>query len=220
MLKLTGVTKSFDGVPVLSGIDLSIEDGEIVSILGSSGSGKTTLLNIILGILECDGGTIEYGGEDITHTPMEERGFNIVFQDYALFPNLNAYQNITYGLKNKPGISSKEEVEDLIDLLGLRDHLEKKIDMMKGGLEKLNASWETTARLMGDSWLKTVVRIITPNAFSTLVEVFSYYFVNAMVTVSAVIFIAGARTMVITAKIKELQHFADDLAAHRRGEVR
>ena len=220
MLKLTGVTKSFDGVPVLSGIDLSIEDGEIVSILGSSGSGKTTLLNIILGILECDGGTIEYGGEDITHTPMEERGFNIVFQDYALFPNLNAYQNITYGLKNKPGISSKEEVEDLIDLLGLRDHLEKKIDMMKDGLEKLNASWETTARLMGDSWLKTVVRIITPNAFSTLVEVFSYYFVNAMVTVSAVIFIAGARTMVITAKIKELQHFADYLAAHRRGEVR
>ena len=220
MLTLTGVTKSFDGVPVLSGIDLSIEDGEIVSILGSSGSGKTTLLNIILGILECDGGTIEYGGEDITHTPMEERGFNIVFQDYALFPNLNAYQNITYGLKNKPGISSKEEVEDLIDLLGLRDHLEKKIDMMKGGLEKLNASWETTARLMGDSWLKTVVRIITPNAFSTLVEVFSYYFVNAMVTVSAVIFIAGARTMVITAKIKELQHFADYLAAHRRGEVR
>ena len=220
MLKLTGVTKSFDGVPVLSGIDLSIEDGEIVSILGSSGSGKTTLLDIILGILECDGGTIEYGGEDIAHTPMEERGFNIVFQDYALFPNLNAYQNITYGLKNKPGISSKEEVEDLIDLLGLRDHLEKKIDMMKGGLEKLNASWETTARLMGDSWLKTVVRIITPNAFSTLVEVFSYYFVNAMVTVSAVIFIAGARTMVITAKIKELQHFADYLAAHRRGEVR
>ena len=102
MLTLTGVTKSFDGVPVLSGIDLSIEDGEIVSILGSSGSGKTTLLNIILGILECDGGTIEYGGEDIAHTPMEERGFNIVFQDYALFPNLNAYQNITYGLKNKP----------------------------------------------------------------------------------------------------------------------
>ena len=111
-------------------------------------------------------------------------------------------------------------MEDLIDLLGLRDPLEKKIDMMKGGLEKLNTSWETTARLMGDSWLKTVVRIITPNAFSTLVEVFSYYFVNAMVTVSAVIFIAGARTMVITAKIKELQHFADYLAAHRRGEVR
>ncbi len=81
--------------------------------------------------------------------------------------------------------------------------------MMKSSLEKLNASWETTARLMGDSWLKTVVRIITPNAVSTLLEVFSYFFVNAMVTVSAVIFIASTRTMIITAKIKELQHFAN-----------
>lgn len=81
--------------------------------------------------------------------------------------------------------------------------------MMKSSLEKLNASWETTARLMGDSWIKTVVRIITPNAVSTLLEVFSYFFVNAMVTVSAVIFLASTGTMIITAKIKELQHFAN-----------
>lgn len=80
--------------------------------------------------------------------------------------------------------------------------------MMKSSFEKMNSSWETTARLMGDSWIKTVVRVITPNAMSTLLEVFSYYFVNAMVTVSAIIFITGARTMVITTKIKELQHFA------------
>ena len=64
---------------------------------------------------------------------MEKRGFNIVFQDYALFPNLNVYQNITYGLKNKPNISTKEEVEDLIDLLGLREHLTKKIEQLSGG---------------------------------------------------------------------------------------
>lgn len=80
--------------------------------------------------------------------------------------------------------------------------------MMKSSLEKMNASWETTARLMGDNWLKTVLRIVTPNAIATILEVFSYYFVNAMVTVSAIIFITGARTMVITAKIKELQHYA------------
>lgn len=80
--------------------------------------------------------------------------------------------------------------------------------MMKNSLSKMNLSWEKTAKLMGDSWIKTLIRIVTPNAAGSLIEVFSYYFINAMVTVSAVIFLAGARTMVITTKIKELQHFA------------
>lgn len=80
--------------------------------------------------------------------------------------------------------------------------------MMKNSLSKMNLSWEKTAKLMGDNWIKTMVRIVTPNALPSLIEVFSYYFINAMVTVSAVIFLAGARTMVITTKIKELQHFA------------
>lgn len=79
--------------------------------------------------------------------------------------------------------------------------------MMRNSLSKLNSSWETTASLMGDNWIKTIVRVVTPNMTSTILEVFSYYFVNAMVTVSAVIFIAGARTMVITTKIKELQYY-------------
>ena len=80
--------------------------------------------------------------------------------------------------------------------------------MMKNSLEKMNSSWETTAMLMGDNWLKTIIRVVTPNAGPTILEVFGYYFINSMVTISAVIFIAGARTMVITTKIKELQHFA------------
>ena len=133
MLELSHIQKSFDGVSVLKDISIQVEDGEIVSILGPSGCGKTTLLNIILGIVEADAGTIVYNGEDLTRTVMEKRGFNIVFQDYALFPNLNVYQNITYGLKNKPGISSKEEVEELIHLLGLEDHLNKRVDQLSGG---------------------------------------------------------------------------------------
>lgn len=79
--------------------------------------------------------------------------------------------------------------------------------MMKSSLSKMNGSWETTAMLMGDNWGKTIIRVVTPNAVSSLLEVFSYYFVNAMVTVSAVIFLAGARTMLVTTKIKELQYF-------------
>ena len=133
MLELEHIQKSFDGVPVLKDISLQVADGEIVSILGPSGCGKTTLLNLILGIVDADSGRICYDGQDLTHTPMEKRGFNIVFQDYALFPNLNVLQNITYGLRNKPGVSTKEEVEELIDLLGLREHLSKRIDQLSGG---------------------------------------------------------------------------------------
>ena len=125
MLELEHIQKAFDGVPVLKDLSLQVEDGEIVSILGPSGCGKTTLLNIILGIVDADQGEIRYSGEDLTRTPMEKRGFNIVFQDYALFPNLNVQQNITYGLR--------EEVDELIDLLGLREHLGKRIDQLSGG---------------------------------------------------------------------------------------
>ena len=133
MLELKNVKKSYDGTAVLKNISLDIGEGEIVSILGPSGCGKTTLLNLILGIVDADGGRIIFNGEDLTDVPMEKRGFNIVFQDYALFPNLNVYQNITYGLRNRPDISSREEVEELIRLLGLEEHLTKRIGQLSGG---------------------------------------------------------------------------------------
>ena len=78
--------------------------------------------------------------------------------------------------------------------------------MMKNALSKMNAGWETTAMLMGDSWPKTILRVVTPNAAASLIETFSYYFINSMVTISALIFLAGARTMVLTTKIKQLQY--------------
>lgn len=133
MLVLENIAKRYGDKSILSEISLAIPKGSIVSILGPSGCGKTTLLNLILGITDADEGQILYNGEDLTHTVMEKRGFNIVFQDYALFPNLNVYKNIIYGLKNRPGISAREEVEELIDLLGLREHLDKRIDQLSGG---------------------------------------------------------------------------------------
>ena len=78
--------------------------------------------------------------------------------------------------------------------------------MMKNSLSKMNAGWETTAMLMGDSWPKTILRVVTPNVAASLIETFSYYFINSMVTISALIFLAGARTMVLTTKIKQLQY--------------
>ena len=101
MLELKNVKKAYDGVTILEHINLDIQEGEIVSILGPSGCGKTTLLNLILGIADVDEGQIFFQCQDITHIPMKKRGFNIVFQDYALFPNLNVRENITYGLRNR-----------------------------------------------------------------------------------------------------------------------
>ena len=133
MLELRHISKRFGDREILSDISLNINQGEIVSILGPSGCGKTTLLNLILGLTDLTEGQLIYDGEDLSHVSMKDRGFNIVFQDFALFPNLNARENILYGLRNNPNASTKQEVEDLIDLLGLRKHLEQRIDDLSGG---------------------------------------------------------------------------------------
>lgn len=133
MLELKNICKVYEKKTIIDDISLQIGTGEIVSILGPSGSGKTTLLNVILGLTELDGGRILFDGQDLTNVSMQQRGFNIVFQDYALFPNLSAYRNITYGLRNKPDVSTDAEVRELIALLGLEEHLDKRIEQLSGG---------------------------------------------------------------------------------------
>lgn len=131
MLVIKNLSKSFQQQAVLKEINLTIETGEIVSILGQSGSGKTTLLNIILGLEQATGGQLLFNDQDITTVPMEKRPFNIVFQDYALFPNLTAYQNLTYGCRKKEVPQS--EINELVDLLNLAPHLNKSIQQLSGG---------------------------------------------------------------------------------------
>ncbi|MEK4023136.1 ABC transporter ATP-binding protein [Sporosarcina sp. FSL W7-1283] len=133
MLEMQNIGKKYDQKVVLENIDLIIKTGEIVSLLGPSGSGKTTLLNIILGLTQMDQGKIIFNGKDMSTVPMKKRGFNIVFQDYALFPHLNAYENIIYGLKNKKELVTKKELQEYIDFLDLNPHLNKKIGELSGG---------------------------------------------------------------------------------------
>ncbi|HJF32525.1 MAG TPA: ABC transporter ATP-binding protein [Sporosarcina psychrophila] len=133
MLKLQNISKQFDDKLVLNDISLEIKPGEIVSLLGPSGSGKTTLLHIILGLTSLNRGKIIFNDRDLSDVAMKNRGFNIVFQDYALFPNLNAYENIVYGLRNKKGLVSEEEIQEYIDFLELKPHLTKKIGELSGG---------------------------------------------------------------------------------------
>ncbi|MFS3931024.1 ABC transporter ATP-binding protein [Bacillus sp. 1780r2a1] len=133
MLKLEQVSKQYQNKVVLDNISIEINKGEIISLLGQSGSGKTTLLNIILGLTKMDKGKIFFEGQDMTSVKMKDRGFNIVFQDYALFPHLNAYENIVYGLKNKKGMVTEEQVADYVNFLELKAHLKKKINELSGG---------------------------------------------------------------------------------------
>ena len=117
----------------LKNVNLPIHEKKVTAFIGPSGCGKTTLLNLILGLTQATSGKIMFDGEDLTNVPMQKRGFNIVFQDFALFPNLNAHDNIVYGLRNNPSASTPEEVNELIDLLGLRKHLHQRIDELSGG---------------------------------------------------------------------------------------
>jgi len=94
LLELKNISKSYKNKKVLVDINVTIESGEIISLLGPSGCGKTTLLNIILGLVDPTAGQLVYNGQDISKQSMQERGFNIVFQDFALFPHLNAYDNM------------------------------------------------------------------------------------------------------------------------------
>lgn len=133
LLELKNISKSYKNKKVLVDINVTIESGEIISLLGPSGCGKTTLLNIILGLVDPTAGQLVYNGQDISKQSMQERGFNIVFQDFALFPHLNAYDNIVYGLKNRNLQMSKEEIQEYIDFLELAPHLHKKIHELSGG---------------------------------------------------------------------------------------
>lgn len=175
MLELKNIKKSYDGVTILKDISISVENSEIVSILGSSGSGKTTLLNLILGIIKPDSGSVIFDGKDLTNVPMELRGFNIVFQDYALFPNLNAYKNITYGLRNYPDRSTQQEVDSLIDLLDLRQHLDKKIDKLSGGQKQRVALARTMVMkpkiLLLDEPLSALDGVIKESIKETIVRI-------------------------------------------------
>ncbi|MDR1125035.1 MAG: ATP-binding cassette domain-containing protein [Deltaproteobacteria bacterium] len=117
--ELEDISKHFAGNTALGGISLSFDQGEFVTILGPSGCGKTTLLNIMAGILKPDRGRLVLQGTDITARPPEKRNFGMVFQNYALFPNLSVRQNIRFGLFRLPRRLAAEKAERLMDLVRL-----------------------------------------------------------------------------------------------------
>ena len=132
---LIGVRKTFGSSVALESLDLSIASGELVCLLGPSGCGKTTALRILAGFEYADSGRVLVEGADITGTPPQKRGFGMVFQDYSLFPNMTARQNVEFGLSvRRVGAAARRETsERLLEVTRLTEHADKYPHQMSGG---------------------------------------------------------------------------------------
>jgi iron(III) transport system ATP-binding protein len=141
-LEVKNVTKRFDGQTALRNINMDAEKGELVCILGPSGCGKTTLLRIIAGLENADNGTIFINGKDCTSLPPTKRNFGIVFQSYALFPNMTVRENILFGLRQKKQLGKNEvesRADEVLRLVDLYEHKNKYPLQLSGGQQQRTA---------------------------------------------------------------------------------
>lgn len=144
MIRISGLHKSFGGVPVLQGVDLEIADSERIVIIGGSGCGKSVLLRIIAGLLKPDGGELWIDGQDII--PLDERGLNpvrhkigVLFQGSALFDSLDVFDNVAFSLEEHRSAGEKEireRVAQVLDLVGMTGQEHKKPSELSGGMRK------------------------------------------------------------------------------------
>ena len=137
-LSIRNLTKNFGDFTALEDISLDVFEGEFICFLGPSGCGKTTLLRAIAGLDIQTYGVVEQGGKDVSALPPSERDFGIVFQSYALFPNLTIANNIAYGLENQKleKVKIDQRVEELLNLIGMPDQAKKYPSQLSGGQQQ------------------------------------------------------------------------------------
>ena len=138
IIDLKNISVSFDDHKILDNINLYIRDGEFITFLGPSGCGKTTTLRIIAGFLQQDSGDVIFEGKNINGVPAYKRQVNTVFQRYALFPHLNVYENIAFGLRQKKWKEKdiKEKVSEMLALVNLKGFGPRNIDSLSGGQQQ------------------------------------------------------------------------------------
>ena len=138
LISLRGIRVDFDDEPVLKGIDLDIMDKEFITFLGPSGCGKTTTLRIIGGFIQPKEGDVFFGGVRINDLPPYKREVNTVFQRYALFPHLNVYENVEFGLKiaKVPEKERRQSVKEMLKLVGLSGYDKRHINQLSGGQQQ------------------------------------------------------------------------------------
>lgn len=134
-LEIQDVHKAYGNTRAVAGVSFAVHPGEIVGILGPSGSGKTTLLEIIGGLIEPDQGTCAWNGKDLSGIPPFQRGFGLMFQDFALFPHKNVRENVVFGLhmQDWPEEKISRRVAEVLELVGLPDFGDREVDNLSGG---------------------------------------------------------------------------------------
>ena len=138
LVELKNICKSFDGKSVLDNLDLQIYNGEFLTILGPSGCGKTTTLRLIAGFENADSGDIILKGKRINNIPANNREVHTVFQNYALFPHMNVFENIAFGLKMHkiPKSEIKDKVMDVLRIVKLEEYVDRKPHQLSGGQQQ------------------------------------------------------------------------------------
>lgn len=138
LIQFKNIVKEFDGQLVLKGINLDIYENEFVTLLGPSGCGKTTLLRILGGFLEQTEGQVMFDGEEISKLPAYKREINTVFQKYALFPHMNVYDNVAFGLKIKKEAKDliEQKVNRMLKLVNLEEYAKRSVTEMSGGQQQ------------------------------------------------------------------------------------
>ncbi|MGW4566175.1 ABC transporter ATP-binding protein [Streptomyces sp. NPDC004561] len=136
-VRLSGIGKTYDnGFTAVHPLDLTVPQGSFFALLGASGCGKTTTLRMIAGLEEPTSGTVHLGEQDVTHLPPYKRPVNTVFQSYALFPHLDIFENVAFGLRRRGIKSVKKQVEEMLDLVQLGEQARKKPHQLSGGQQQ------------------------------------------------------------------------------------
>jgi ABC-type Fe3+/spermidine/putrescine transport system ATPase subunit len=134
LLKIQHLSKSFDHTPAVTEVSLALDEGQILCLLGPSGCGKTTLLRLIAGLETPDNGVIFFDGRDISGVPPHERGFGLMFQEFALFPHKNVGQNVAFGLQHlKQKEAIEPRVKEILALVGLTGFEQRDVNSLSGG---------------------------------------------------------------------------------------
>jgi ABC-type Fe3+/spermidine/putrescine transport system ATPase subunit len=138
LLSLQNISRNFGSTRAVAGVSLDVAQGEFFGLLGPSGCGKTTTLRMIAGLEQPDSGSIRFQDKDITDLPPERRGFGMVFQNYALFPHLNVYENVAFGLRARHAAKAEisERVRSALELVQLPGYEKRAIDELSGGQQQ------------------------------------------------------------------------------------